>query len=116
MSDNLTIAQRMADDESNRRFAQQLIARFKLSNIDNSIGAPQALWVHTRLRAVSITYLGVNYTIDLLNLVITGDLETAYLVLSLMAPDDMSETYHWLSSTMLGAIRSEIGSFLGYPP
>lgn len=112
MSD-LTIAERIADDKAGREFAQNLISKFKLQNQDNEIGLTQAFWVHHRLRALEITVGGVNYVLDIMNMVISGDVEIAYYALAYAAPDDMTQTHHWLSAEKINLIRADMAAFLG---
>jgi hypothetical protein len=64
--------------------------------------------------AVFTPLVGKTVTIDLLNLVVSGDLETAFFTIAAATPDDMSEDYHALSSTTLGFMRNQIGVFLGW--
>lgn len=107
--------------QTGKEMAQRVIEKFKQSNLlafivqdltqDQMIA--KSLWVHHRLRAVSVSLGGVDYVIDLLNLCISGDIETAAVVVQLMQPDDMSQPYHFLSQevidTLLGLICDEIG-------
>lgn len=109
-------------------FADQLIEKMKKLNIDNGLGIAQSLWVHQRLRKVTITVgeahalafppllpvVGMTFDIDLLNLVITGDIETAYSVLLCAEPDPMTDPYHALSAEMIGWIMQEIAVYLGW--
>ena len=67
------------------------------------------MWIHHRMRAMDINVGGLAMTIDLMNLVITGDLETAYIVLGLITPDDMTQPYHWFSADRIAALRARIG-------
>jgi hypothetical protein len=118
----------LSADNAARKFAGDLTAAFKVLNQTSGITLAQSLWAHHRLRAVqisvtqglvdSIAYfaplLGQTITIDALNLVITGDIETAYFVFAVMEPDDMTEDFHILDSTALGFMRGEIGKYLGW--
>lgn len=120
--------QMRADDDSARDFAQDLIARIKMENRGEDINLSQALWVHSRLRALECIVqqshadafppltplVGKTIYLDLMNLVISGDLETAYAALFVATPDDGSEDYHWLTSDRIAWIRHEIGLFLGW--
>lgn len=112
----LTIAQRVSDDLSSRRFAEMIIAKFKMRNIDSSISPSQALWVHHRLRNVEIDFNGTPMQIDILNMAYAGDVNLAWVVLGMIVPDDMTKEYHWLSAEKINEIRSEIAVFLGYSP
>jgi len=111
-----------------RMWAEDLIERMKKMNIEYGLGIAQSLWVHERLRKLTITVgeahaaafpplepvVGMTFNIDLLNLVITGDVETAFAVLLCAEPDDMTQPYHALSQEMIGWIMNEISSYLGW--
>jgi len=115
-------------DEAQRKFASNLMAVLKVLNKGSNISLAQSLWVHHRLRALQIVItsdlatampvfnplVGLTVTIDLLNLVVSGDLETAYFTIAAATPDDMSEDYHALSSTTLAFMRNQIGIYLGW--
>jgi len=118
----------LANLKSAQEFASQFMAQVKLRNKANSIGLSQAMWVHQKLRALEVNIpenvaqifpavealAGQTLTIDLLNMVISGDLETAYVTLLFATPDDMSQPYHWLSAENLAEIRTAIGQYLGW--
>jgi hypothetical protein len=95
-------------------FCENLMDRLKIINVSQGINIGQALWFHHRARALSVSYNGENYTIDLLNLVISGDVETACIVLMNAIPDDMTESYHWLSQERINWIVGEIKTYLGW--
>lgn len=111
-----------------RRWAEELMQRLKKRNIDGGLGLAQSLWVHSRLRALEISVLeahamampqlaplvGQTVIIDLMNLVVSGDIETAFAALMCAVPDDMSEDYHALSAEMIGWIMNEIAVYLGW--
>lgn len=117
----------LSDIKASQDFVRDLIARFKQQNISDEIGIAQAAWVHHRLRKVDCTGLtatlpimgGISYPmpptqVDVLNLAFSGDLELAYAVVDVMAPDDMTETYHFLTAARLNWLKQEIGKFLGW--
>jgi hypothetical protein len=102
----------------NRLFSEDLIQRFKKQNLISGLSTiDRAAWVHHRLRKVDYL-LSDNETlihIDVLNLVISGDIETAEQVLGQMSPDDMSEDYHWLNQERINWLRNEIRKYLEWP-
>lgn len=122
--------QQISDDNSARAFSQNLMAKLKLENRAAGVNLAQGLWVHHRLRALELNVteelaqmlpgsglsdlVGVTVTVDLLNLVIPGDLECAYAALLSCIPDDGSKEYHWLTQERINRIRHEIGVFLGW--
>lgn len=118
----------LSTDEAQRKFASNLMAVLKVLNKGSNISLAQSLWVHHRLRALEIVVtsdlatamavftplVGVTITVDLLNMVISGDLETAYFTVAAATPDDMSEDYHALSAELLGFMKNQIGVYLGW--
>jgi hypothetical protein len=117
----------MADDNSARQFAQELRAKMKSESRAAGVTPSQALWNHHRLRELSVvipsgagnifpavTALeGQTLKIDLFNILVSGDLEIAYIALAFAVPDSMEAPYHWLSSNFIAMIRTEIGLYLG---
>jgi hypothetical protein len=104
---SVTVSQR-------RAMAEEIIEEMKKENLLAGINVLQALWVHNRLRALSITVGGVPFTIDLMNLVVSGDLEVAYVALGATTPDDMSMPFHFLSSEKIESYRLKIARKLGW--
>lgn len=104
--------------KENKEFADQMMQRLKEKNILEGLSSiDQSAWVHHRMRKVDYT-LSDNTTIvqlDVMNMVVTGDIETAEHALGQMVPDDMTESYHWLTQTRIDWIRNEIRSYLGWP-
>lgn len=126
----MTEEQIKADFISNKEFASDLMLRMKLANNLSGINLGQALWVHHRLRALDITIsqeiadqfpgsglssvVGVPLKMDLMNLVISGDLEVAYICLLAAEPDSGLSSYHFLVAEALAWIRHEVGVYLGW--
>lgn len=106
--------QQLADLQSNIDFAKSLMAEFKQQNKDDGINALQAMWLHHRVRAWSYSFYGISYTVDIPNMVISGDIETACLALLNGAPDDMSQAYHWVSAPRVAWLTDQMKSFLGW--
>ena len=100
--------------QDRKEFCISLLEEFKTKNVIEGIGAPQGLWLHHRLRALPVTYQGVAMTIDLLNITLSGDIELGTLALMNTAPDDMSQTYHWLSAERLGWLIGKLIAYLGW--
>lgn len=106
-------------DESNV-IAKDIIQKFKAENlsyfvanqIPNEVAIFNSLWLHHRLRAVEINVGGIPFVIDVLNLVVSGDLETALVVLQYMTPDDMTAPYHFLSQERINRLVSMLAAAL----
>lgn len=95
-------------------YSDKLLDRFKQRNLSQGINALQALWMHHRVRALSITVGGVPMVIDLLNMAVSGDVEMACIALQYTAPDDMTMPYHWLNQERLNFLINDMKAFLGW--
>jgi hypothetical protein len=102
----------------NKKFADNLMERLKNKNLIEGLSSvDHAAWVHHRLRKVNYT-LSDETTVtqlDIMNLVVSGDIETAEHALGQMTPDDMTESYHWLTQERIDWIRNEIRAYLSWP-
>lgn len=102
----------------NKIFADEMMQSIKEKNLLEGLSSiDQAAWVHHRLRKIDYTLSDATTVvqIDVMNLIVSGDIETAEFVLGQMTPDDMTESYHWLTQARLDWIRNEIRSYLGWP-
>lgn len=95
-----------------KEWADDFMQRFKKKNLLENINGMQALWVHHRLRALPVNFTGMDFTIDLLNLVVSGDLECACLALMNTPPDAMDQPFHFLSQERLDWIVKELKDYL----
>ena len=98
-----------------KEFADQLLEEFKAKNISEGINGLQAMYMHHKLRALPVTFMGVPMTLDLLNMAISGDVEVATLALIYCTPDDMTAPYHWLNTERRDWLVSKMKTFLGWP-
>lgn len=105
----------IGDYKSNVQFANELFMQFKQKNIDEGINGSQAIWLHHRTRAMNITAFGINYTLDIINMAASGDIETACLSLMYSTPDDMTEPQHWLTQDRIDFLVSSMKTHLGWP-
>ena len=98
-----------------KEFADSLLEEFKARNIADGITAIQALWMHHRMRALPVTIGGLPMVLDILNMAISGDVETACIALQYTAADDMTMPYHWLNQDRIAWIVSKMKNYLGWP-
>lgn len=102
---------------ANKAWADDCMQRFKQKNLLEGLSTmDQAAWVHHRMRKVDYT-LAEDSTvvhIDLMNLIVSGDIELAYFVMGQMAPDDMSKPYHWWTQARIDWVMNEIATYLGW--
>lgn len=99
---------RIIADQIIEEIKKENLAYFLQNEISNDIAILKSLWTHHRLRNIELTVSGITMNIDLMNLIITGDLETAYVVLSSITPDDMTQPYHFLSSDRIAAMAAKV--------
>lgn len=97
-------------DDIIENFKHANLSYFILNQVPNNLAILMSLHVHHRLRAVEVNIGGIPFTIDVMNLVVSGDLETAYVVLSYMTPDDMTMPYHFLSQERIDILKGLISS------
>lgn len=108
------VEKRLADDRAAKDFADTVMAEFKINNIDAHIGLEQVLWMHHRMRALDIHHpSGKVYQVDFVNLVVSGDIQTAYYALLMVVPDDMTQPFHWLNAERIGWLIAKLKAFLG---
>lgn len=101
-----------------KQFADEMMQRFKDRNMVHGINVTQALWLHHRTRAWSVTlppqFGGFQYTVDILNMAVSGDLETAYFALRFGTLDDMTQPYHCVDQALIDWLKNELKTYLGF--
>ena len=100
--------------QQRKEFCEKLLDSFKKRNMGQGINAPQGLWLHHRMRALECSIFGVSYTLDVMNMAISGDVEMACIALQYMTLDDMSQAYHWMNADRRDYLVNEMKSFLGW--
>ena len=103
------------DYEASLQFAQQMFKEFKHKNKADGINGAQALWLHHRLRAWDVSFMDMSFTVDIINMGMSGDVETACLSLIYGQPDAMTMPQHWLSQERINILIAEMKSYLGWP-
>lgn len=101
--------------KARKDFADQLLEDFKFKNINEGINALQGLYMHSRMRELPITFMGLSMKVDILNMAVSGDLEVAALALLYCTPDDMSQPYHWFSVARRDYLVFKLKEYLGWP-
>lgn len=97
-----------------KEYAEGLLERFKKRNIVAGINAMQGMWLHHRMRAMDITFYGMPFTIDILNLAISGDIEIACLAIIHSTPDDGSMPFHWFTQDAKDFLINDMKEYLGW--
>jgi hypothetical protein len=114
----LSNPQYLADNMARKDFGEKLMLAFKQKNLSEGIQWYQAEWLHHRMRAWEVTLppaLGsAVLTVDIINQIYSGDIETATLALTYGSPDDMSSPLHWMNAERLGWIVDQTKAWLGW--
>jgi hypothetical protein len=97
-----------------KQWAEDMLERFKKRNISLGINAQQSMWLHHRMRALEITFAGIQMTEDILNMAVSGDIETACLSLMNSTVDDGTKPYHWYTEDTRKWLIDEMKVYLGW--
>ena len=97
-----------------RHYADDLIERFKLANMTAGISASQAIWLQHKMRALSVNFYGLPVTLDMMNLIVSGDAEVACLALMNCEVDDMTMPYHFFSDARRQWLVADLKQYLGW--
>lgn len=108
-----------------KRYADDMLERFKYRNIDKQLHIGHGLWLHHRFRAIPVTFMHpvytggevLNLTLDLMNLAIPGDVEVACVALQCLQPsqfDDMTKPYHFFNKEVRDWLVADMKKFLGW--
>lgn len=123
----LSNGQYKADNLARREFGENIMLAFKQKNISEGVQWFQAIHLHARLRAWEVTYpmalagvpglevlAGATKTVDIVNMIYAGDIETACLAASYGQPDAMTSPEHWLSDERRLWLVNEMKRWLGW--
>lgn len=114
----LSNTQYRSDNKALREFAEDFMLAFKQKNLSEGINITQALWLHQRFRvwdvSLPVEMGGFSFQVDLMNMVVAGDIETAVVALMYGAPDDMSQPYHWFNAERHGWCVAQLSAWLGW--
>lgn len=114
-----------ADLMARREFGSKLMLAFKQKNIAEGIQWYQAMHLHNRLREWQIvmpdallTAMGgisdPNIKLDLVNVIVAGDMEVASLALTYGVADNMTSPFHWASAERINWMNTQIRKWLGW--
>jgi hypothetical protein len=114
----LSNQQYLADNQGLRSFAEKFMLALKIKNISEGINVVQAIHVHSRLRSwqvnLPVEMGGATETVDVMNMVVAGDIETAAICLMYGTPDDMTGADHWISEERLEWMVDQLKRWLGW--
>lgn len=87
---------------------RDFLLRFKLKNISEGVTWPQALWLHQRVKSWHVQTPIGSFEVDLMNIILSGDLEAAIICLRHGLPDDMTSPFHWVTQERIDWCISEL--------
>lgn len=107
-----------ADNMAKREFGTNLMLAFKQKNLQEGIEWYQSVHLHSRLRAWDVVMpeaLGGGVeTVDLLNMILSGDIESACLSAMFGIPDPMTGPRDWASQERIDWCVAQMKNFLGW--
>ena len=107
-----------ADNEANREFGARLMLAFKQKNLSEGIEWYQAVHLHSRLRSWQVNMPefvgGGTETVDLINMILSGDIESACLSAMFGVPDSMTGPRDWISEERINWCVTQMKQFLGW--
>lgn len=97
-----------------KEYAEDLLERLKQKNISEGINAMQGMWMHHKMRALEVNFMGVDFVVDIMNMAVSGDVEIACLALMNCVADPMTLPYHWMSEARINWIIADMKAYLGW--
>jgi hypothetical protein len=97
-----------------KEYAENMLERFKKRNIENGINGLKSQWLHHRMRALEVNFMGVPMVLDILNMAVSGDIETACIALLHSVPDDGTLPQHFYTEDVRQWLISDMKNYLGW--
>jgi hypothetical protein len=114
----LSNPQYAADNLGKKRFGEELMLAFKQKNLSEGINGYQAAWLHKRIRNWKVNRPDIYgedvVEIDIVNMIVAGDIETACFCIMCGEPDDMTKTYHWASADRMNWLIDQMKEYVGW--
>ena len=107
------LAMAQTSQDENISFARDLLSTWIRKNTLEGMSIPQSLWVFSRFETFNVPTPNGNWRVDLFKMFNTGALPTLYYCMLRIQPDDMTQTYHWLTQTRLDWVKTKIEERLG---
>jgi hypothetical protein len=115
----------VADLQARREFGSKLMLAFKQKNLAEGIQWYQAMHLHGRMRDWQVTMPSALLTamggvpdpgirVDMVNIIVAGDIETASLCLTYGTPDAMTSPFHWISQERMDWMNTQLKAWLGW--
>ena len=94
-------------------FGDKLMHDWMRQNQIEGITIEQSAWVFSRFEEYQVNFGAGLKHIDMFKLFLSGAIPTAYYAILGVAPDDMTQSYHWLTQARLDWVKSQIEAYLG---
>ena len=103
-----------------REFGSKLMENFKLKNLNEGIQWYQAIHLHSRIKDWNVTYPSAlggipDEQVDIMNMILSGDIETASLALLYGQDDSMTQVNHWITFDRRKWLINQMRAWLGWP-
>lgn len=93
-------------------FGVFLMNKVARQNETNNINLEQANWFIGRVKGITLTTGDVINEVNILVLFSRGMLETTYVAISQMTPDDFTQPYHWVTQDLIDQMAGDILNYL----
>lgn len=94
-------------------FGDKLMHDWMRQNQLEGITIEQSAWVFSRFEEYQVNFGAGLKHIDMFKLFASGAIPTAYYAILGVAPDDMTQSYHWLTQARLDWVKSQMEDYLG---
>lgn len=101
------------NQEAAIEYGSRVIKDWMRKNSLEGISIVQSLWVFSRLEEISVGFPFGTKHVDIFKMLQGGALASSYYCLLAVAPDDMTQPYHWVTSDRLNWMKQELAIYLG---
>ena len=101
------------DQDAAMSFSRQLLSDWMRQNTIDNINLYQSLWVFHRFENFTITQAWGTGHVDIFKMFQSGAVPTLYYTLLRIQPDDMTQTYHWLTQARIDWVKQRLVDFMG---
>jgi hypothetical protein len=99
--------------ESDIGFSRQLLHDWMRKNKLEGMSINQSLWVFSRFEEFEINAVFGAKHVDIFKMFYSGAIPTVYYCILRVAPDPMTESYHWLTQARLDWVKGKLEEYLG---
>ena len=102
-----------SDQQASINFTQSLLREWMLQNTLEGMSIIQSCWVFSRFENIELTFPFGSKKVDLFKMFMSGAIPTLYYCLLKVQPDNMSESYHWVTQARLDWVKTRLETHLG---